>query len=83
MTLPRSFTAVLNALPSVFSLVAHGSAGQYLFVLIWAAISGLLYVVGIGCSAWMARARIVALIAGAISPWVVLGLGKIEGHLWP
>ena len=83
MTLPWGFTAVLKALPSGFTLVAHGSAGQYLFVLIWAAVSGILYVAGIGRNAWMTRARSVAVIAGAISPWVVLGRAQIEGHLWP
>lgn len=83
MTHPAGFTAALKALPHVFTLVAHGSAGQDLFVLLWAAISGILFVFGIGRHAWMMRARIVALIAGAISPWLVLGLGQIEGHFWP
>lgn len=83
MMLPWGFTAVLKALPFAFTLIAHSSAGQDLFVLLWAAISGALFVYGIGRHAWILRARIVALLAGAISPWLVLGLGHIEGHLWP
>lgn len=83
MTLPWGFAAVLKALPFVFALVAKTSTGQDMVVLLWAAISGALFVFGVGRHAWMMRARLEALIAGAISPWVLLSLAQFEGHLWP
>lgn len=81
--LSLGFAAVLKALPFAFALVAKTSAGQDLVVFLWTAISGALFVFGVGRHAWKIRARRVALIAGAISPWVVLGLAQLEGHLWP
>jgi hypothetical protein len=83
MVLPWGFSAFLEALLHFFTLAAETSAGQDLVVLLWAAISGVLFVVRVGRHASMKRARIVALIAGAISPWAMRGLGRIEGHLWP
>ena len=83
MMLPLGFAAVRKALPFAFALVARTSAGQDLVVFLWAAISGALFVFGVGRHALKIRARRVALIAGAISPWVVLGLARLEGHLWP
>lgn len=83
MMLPLGFAAVLKALPFAFVLVAKTSAGQDLVVLLWAAAAGAFFVFGVGRHAWKIRARRVALIAGAISPWVVLGLARLEGHLWP
>ena len=81
MMLPLGFAAVLKVLPFAFALVAKTSAGQDLVVFLWAAISGALFVFGVGRHAWKIRARRVALIAGAISPWVVLGVAQLEGHL--
>lgn len=37
-------------------------------VLLWAAISGALFVLGVGPHAWIVGARLAALIAEAISP---------------
>lgn len=83
VALPWGFATVLKTLPHVFTLVADTSGGQELFVLLWAAISGALFFLGVGPHAWIARARLAALIAGAISPWVLLGFAQFEVHLWP
>lgn len=84
MALPWGFDAILKTLPHLFTLLAQTSSrGQDLFVLYWAAISGVLFVCGVGRHAWMNRARLAALIAGAISPRVVLGFAQLEGHFWP
>lgn len=40
-------------------------------------------IVGVGRHAWIRRARILAFIAGAISPWLTLSIGRIESHFWP
>lgn len=80
-----ALTAVLTALPLGMFVVTliRTSAGQDLLVLLWAALSGAVFIFGAGRLAWMRRARLVALIAGAISPWVLLGLAQLEGHFWP
>jgi hypothetical protein len=83
VVLPLGFDAALKALPHLFTLAVETSGGQDLFVFFWAAISGVLFVIGVGRHAWMIRARLVAVVAGAISPWVVLGFAQFEGHLWP
>ena len=81
MMLRLGLAAVLKALPFAFALVAKTSAGQALVLFLWAAISGAFFVFGVGRHALKIRARRVALIAGAISPWVVLGVAQLEGHL--
>lgn len=83
LALPGGFDAILKALPHVLTLLAETSGGQDLLVLFSAAISGILFVLGVGRHARVIRARLAALIAGAISPWVVLGVAQFEGHLWP
>lgn len=77
--------AVLTALPlRMFVIVLiRTSAWQDLVVLLWAALSGALFLLGVGRLAWISRARFIALVAGAISPWVLLGLAQLEGHFWP
>lgn len=77
--------AALTALPLGMFVIAlmRTSAGQDLVVLLWAALSGALFLYGAGRLAWMRWARLVALIAGISSPWVVLGLAQFEGHFWP
>ena len=80
---PEGFVSTLKALRFVFFYVAAVSVGQKLFILMWAALSGALFALGIGRRAWRRRARVMAFIAGTLIPWVVLGLARIEGHLWP
>lgn len=64
-------------------VLVRTSALQNLVVLFWAAIGGALFLLGAGRLASMQRARVLALVGGAIGPWVVLGVGQLEGHLWP
>lgn len=77
--------AFLTALPFGMVVVAsvRTSAVQALVVLLWAAISGALFLLGAGRLAWMSRARLVAILAGAIGPWLLLGVAQLESHFWP
>jgi hypothetical protein len=77
--------AVLTELPLGAFLITlvRTSAVQNLVVLFWAGTSGILFLFGAGRLARMRRARLLALVAGMISPWVLLGVGQLEGHLWP
>ena len=77
------FVATRRAMRFVVFYGAAVSVGQQLFILMWAALSGALFALGIGRRAWRRRARVMAFIAGTLIPWVVLGLARIEGHLWP
>jgi hypothetical protein len=83
MSSPRGFIAMLRALPQVFALVALSTVRQELFVLLWAALGGALFVLGTGRRASMMRARMMAFVAGFLGPWGVLGVAQIEGYLWP
>ena len=75
----------LTAVPLRILMIAllNTSVAQDFVVLLWAALSGVLFLLGAGRLAWVRRARLIALIAGAISPWVLLGLAHIEGYFWP
>lgn len=79
-----ALAAVLTALPLVMLIVVlvRTSAVQDLVVLLWAAISGVIFLLGVGRVARMSRARLAALIGGAIGPWAILGLGQVAGHFW-
>ena len=74
------FVATRRAMRFVVFYGAAVSVGQQLFILKWAALSGALFALG---GAWRRRAGVRALIAGTLSLSVVLGLARIEGHLWP
>lgn len=77
--------AILMALPlgKFVMLLITTSVVQDLVVLLWAALAGTFFLFGTGRRAHMGRARIAALIAGVVTPWALLGLGQLEGHLWP
>jgi hypothetical protein len=76
--------AVLTALPlSVVASAIRTSARQDLAVLLWAALSAVVFLAAAGRHAWMRRSRLAALMGGAISPWALLGLAQLEGHFWP
>lgn len=77
--------AMLTAMPlgKFMILLIRTSVGQDLAVLLWAVLTGIFFVFGTGRVAYMRWARLAALIAGAISPWILLGIGQLEGRLWP
>lgn len=80
-----ALAAVLTALPlGMFVVVlVRTLTVQELVVLLWATVSGALFLVGVGSLAWMRPARLMALMGGAIGPWVILSLARVEGHFWP
>lgn len=82
MVMPWGFVAVFDASVHFFIWLVETSAGQGVAVLLWAVISGVLFVFGVGRHAEMMRARIAALVSGVITPWMMLGIGCIERHLW-
>ena len=80
-----ALAAILTAMPpGVFLVTLVRTSGlQDLVVLLWAAVSGVMFLLGVGRLVSMSRARLAALIGGAIGPWVILGLAQVEGHFWP
>jgi hypothetical protein len=67
VVLPLGFDAALKALPHLFTLAVETSGGQDLFVFFWAAISGVLFVIGVGRHAWMIRARLRAVRGSSLA----------------
>lgn len=74
---------LLERLPHAIEQVWSLSWDQWLFVALWALVSGSLVLAGLGRRPARRSAALLAVASGFVTPWVTIAVGNIEGRWIP